>query len=78
MYIDIDWFDDPEAFNQFLGVSIAFDFNEQERKDLYGLWVKKDYAEKNFNLGWVVDYCGYYVENREFREAQLRAIREGL
>ena len=55
--MDIDWMDEEESFDLFLGVSIAYDMDTELLPDYFGLWVKRDYAEKNFNLGWVKDYC---------------------
>lgn len=56
--IDLDWFfDEPETFNLFIGVSIAYDLDHKILPDYYGIWVIRDYAEKNFNLGWTPEYC---------------------
>ena len=55
--IDIEWLDDPEEYYLFLGVSIAYNIHGKLLPDYYGFWVKKHFAEKEFNLGWVPDYC---------------------
>lgn len=63
LWVDIEWIDEEEAFDLFLGVSTAYDIDNKLLPDYYGLWVKKDYAEENFNLGYISDYC--FEETKE-------------
>jgi hypothetical protein len=69
MSCDINWFDDEEFYDLYIGVSVAYDIDGERVRDHYGLWGKKELAAIS-DLGWIEDCC------RKFEQKEVKNKNE--